>query len=734
MHRIGTILLALLLLLIVAQPLHAEDAASARSFDIGLERIHEALKKERFKRGLEKLRSLLKKHKETPHARAHRIELIDLAKRLSFGKQYGAPDAQDVVSGKLLRWDKQKGYISIQYTPDTCADLKRSKGGMLIFPARIKGSFLLQVYGREYPYTTANAPQIAFGGDPHPKTGKQQTWHLIFGVPRYIDGEYERWLPASILHTDGNVENQVTRVENSPAKRGKPYKLQLKVTDVGIGAGINGKTWGKIRKPKGVWGTIAFTALGWRQMALTGTIEPAWIQNRLDLVVQKQLREFKRSYKPAQVLPAWLFETGKAPDAPAAPVVTKQPDLPEPLPDKHKRTLSHYKMHGDAGRWTRALKMVAKLRKEGAPDLTCDFLAARANFELGRVKEGLTEVERILQAQPDFLLALLLRGRLYRRGGAHDQALAAFEEATQRHEGDPLAYRTAVMSMLYAGRPDAAEKLIEEATRKGALNEELETLSEVLVKARSGPTWNQVFEYRSRNYEVLSDIDKKTCKLAADLLEEALTSYRVNLHWTSGEKTRRYRVYLFNGQAGFVEYCRNLEGFGGTPHKRVAGLYTFLLKQLLIWHLPERDEMLETIRHEGFHQYLDRFMPDPPIWFNEGLAVYHQAARKTTGGLKFGAVNKSYLKQLDEGGLPRIDDFLEQTIRQFQTRGSIAYAEAWSFVHMLRHGKPAYRSIFKAMVKALETEPGLEVIDRLFPQALRRELKADWKAYVAGLR
>ena len=37
------------------------------------------------------------------------------------------------------------------------------------------------------------------------------------------------------------------------------------------------------------------------------------------------------------------------------------------------------------------------------------------------------------------------------------------------------------------------------------------------------------------------------------------------------------------------------------------------------------------MRHEGYHQYLDRVMPDPPVWFNEGLAVYHENGIKEDG-------------------------------------------------------------------------------------------------------
>lgn len=729
-RRASTAWAILLLALLLAAPVSGDEGdARAASFERALERIHEQLKKERFEPALQALEKLLKTHPRTPYAWSRRAELEDLAFRLAFGRRYGAPSAADVVSGRLLSWDRQTGYISIIYTPGNAADLKRS-GGMWQFPPRIRGSFLLQIYGKEYPYTTDDAPQVAFGGDPHPGTKEPQSWHLIFGMPRYVEGDMEVWLPASIVHRDGAGRKKIPASGPTGAKRGKPFKLQLKVTEIAIGAGLNGKTWGRARKPRGVWGTLAFSAPGWDRMAFTGTIEPAWIQSRLDQVVQRQLSEFKRSYQPSDVLPAWLFERGPA----AAPeTVQPQAEFPVALASEHSRALHHYRSHVKAGRWRSALSAVEKLRKAGAPGATCDFMAARAHFELGLVKQGLVEVERVLEAEPSYLPALLLRGRLHRRRGASDEALQAFQHALEQYGSDPAAYETAVVSMLRAGRPEAAERLMAQAEAAGALTEELGVLSRVLVKARLGPTWNQTFEYKSRNYHVLSDIDKPTCKLACDLLEEAHTSYRVNLHWTPGTKGKRFKVYLFNGQAGFLEYWKELEGYAGQPHLDVGGWYSPILKQLLIWHLPNREKMLEAIRHEGFHQYLDRFMPDPPIWLNEGLAVYHQKARRTVNGLQFGQARPEYLEALSAQGRQRMAAFLGQTHREFSERGLAAYGQAWAFVHMLRHGKQKYRAIFQELVEALQTEPGGEVVERLFPRSLHGALAADFQAHLKGL-
>jgi hypothetical protein len=162
-------------------------------------------------------------------------------------------------------------------------------------------------------------------------------------------------------------------------------------------------------------------------------------------------------------------------------------------------------------------------------------------------------------------------------------------------------------------------------------------------------------------------------------------------------------------------------------------VYSPLLKQLLIWNLPRRKDMLETIRHEGFHQYLDRLMPNPPVWLNEGMAVYHENGKKVDGKLTFGHLHPNYVRLLRGNGLQPMKKFLNFGGPGFYEKGHLSYAQAWALVHMLQHTTPVYAKLFKAIMKDLQTLSAYEVVQKRLPDAMLPQLTKDLKLYVEGL-
>ena len=56
---------------------------------------------------------------------------------------------------------------------------------------------------------------------------------------------------------------------------------------------------------------------------------------------------------------------------------------------------------------------------------------------------------------------------------------------------------------------------------------------------------------------------------------------------------------------------------------------------LMILDQGNPDSTAEVLFHEAFHQFMDRFVKDPPMWLNEGLACYYGDARPGRRGLTF---------------------------------------------------------------------------------------------------
>jgi hypothetical protein len=136
-----------------------------------------------------------------------------------------------------------------------------------------------------------------------------------------------------------------------------------------------------------------------------------------------------------------------------------------------------------------------------------------------------------------------------------------------------------------------------------------------------------------------------------------------------------------------------------------AGLYSPVLEQLLIWNLPDRADMLRTIRHEGFHQFLDRIVDDAPVWFDEGMAEYYECAQRDAGGrLQGGQLRDEHLLVLRDTQvkLVPLQKFVAIGDQQFYADPGPNYAQAWAFIHFLRQGPPERVKRFEAFFDALQ--------------------------------
>jgi len=140
--------------------------------------------------------------------------------------------------------------------------------------------------------------------------------------------------------------------------------------------------------------------------------------------------------------------------------------------------------------------------------------------------------------------------------------------------------------------------------------------------------------------------------------------------------------------------------------------------------------MMRTVRHEGFHQYLDRLLPDPPVWFNEGMATYFEGMeRSSSGEMKIGRPRRDDLALLAEKGMAPLAQFLAMGPRDFYRTGRIAYAQAWLLVHMMKHGTPKQRDLYKNLMARLETSSATESVAAVFTEDVMRTLDQELESY-----
>jgi hypothetical protein len=143
--------------------------------------------------------------------------------------------------------------------------------------------------------------------------------------------------------------------------------------------------------------------------------------------------------------------------------------------------------------------------------------------------------------------------------------------------------------------------------------------------------------------------------------------------------------------------------------------------------------MLRTVRHEGFHQYLDRLMADPPRWFNEGLAEYFEGATQKGGKWLLGEPRTDHLETLKSNGQIRLSlvEFVKQPDAQFMANAQLNYAQSWALVHFLRHGPERHRPLFKALWQALRAgQTSAQAVEAVLPKAVLTGLQTDFDRHL----
>ena len=675
-----------------------EPKRDPEAYEKTLKSIESLLVKGKCKSCRTKLDRLLVAHKGAAYVYAGLPALEDLVRRIAFATEYPPKDPQSVVSGKIESYRRDTGAIKLTYTPKTSKDWERD-GGLFMHPATFSGPYTIEIKGSRYPVDSKDAPIVLVGYEEGGDSDELQSWTITAGSPPRTVGMNEVWLPASIKHFDGDVQKVLFEREISPAKAGGSYTLVVKVKRSSIEAKLNGKSIGRVKKEKGLYGSVSFSAKGWGTVKLQGQMEPSWIQGMLDKLSEQDREAFRASFDAEEHLPEWVYEEPEEPDVGEREVL---PEWPTHIRDEDRDDYSLVYALLRYGQAHEALDKIEELSKTDFPKAPLAFLRGYAQLALYRLPAACKELSACIAADREFGRAKLLHGIATRLRGDAKGAAAELKAVFAAYEPDETVYRCLSSVMLLQGRLAAVRAIIKTGREHGVKSDELDLFAKVLLKAEKGPDWSRSYEYKTGSYHVVTDMSKEMARESGQMLESMFRLYQTSFDYVKRDTTRRFKVYIFSGQSGFLWYVGDLSRLWGLGGEKAAGLYSPVLKQLLIWNLPSEDELFRTVRHEGFHQYLDRVLPNAPTWLDEGLAVYYEYTENDSGKLKPGQVARDYVALLHEKDALPLKEFFALKPAQFYERGHLSYAQAWSIVHLMRNGDRKYRKLFKDLVGALE--------------------------------
>ncbi len=709
-------------------------AEKEEEFESGFKKVRSLMARGKWSSAEKELNGLLAEHRDENYVRVKRNEIEDCLKTCAFRKSYVPPAPKKLVSGDLLSYNGRTGAIKIRYDGAKMGDFESSaedSGKSYVHPALFTGPYTVEVKGEAYP-----GPNRAGTAFVRVCIGEGCAFSINYGFKSITLGSQVQWMPARMSLWNGTDWVEKDAKETSPAEPNVPFHLKVKVAGNRVSAYFRNKLLLKASKPKGEWGYFGFKGFDFDEILIQGKIQPSWIQGLQDAVAQEARDEFETGWVAAEKLPDWLLKPKKE-TASREPAAAGSGHDRRRYPGERRddldfimdKAVDFYNSDDFEG----GLEFVRSLGDDEIPEVFGAYLLALFVEAAGDPQTALVHCGRACKLDSSFFGTRRMEATLLFDLGEKKKALAKMRSLLEDFPDVEVVHTDLAWQLFLAGRPDDAKTVIDNAVRKGIAIDNMEDLNRQLAKALNGPNWARIYEYESKHYHVFSDIDRETCFQASKLLEDSYTAYTVYLKWIKDLEKKKFRVYLFSGQAGFMAYCEDLQS---TAQSWAAGCYMPMLQQLLIWNLPDRAAMMRTVRHEGFHQYLDRIMVDPPSWLNEGLAEYYEITRREGGRWNFGKIHKSHLRELTEpdARLVPLDRFLYQGAKEFYADPDLHYSQSWAFVHFLRHGPRKYRQYFERVFDGLQGElSAREVLDSVFGDVDLDRLQNEFEAYVNEL-
>ncbi|KAA3604946.1 MAG: DUF1570 domain-containing protein [Planctomycetota bacterium] len=751
--------LLLSLILIFAGPAFSagpqEPAAASATkpdqagFEDGLQQVLSWMNRGAWERAKKSLDELLEQHREQPYVFLRKSEVLEYAERCAFWSDRDALNLKDLVSGQLRTYQRANGSIHLRYNASNMEDFASQKllsGEFIHFhPLTFDGPYSLEISGAAYPNVVVssrtakglflNSPTIIAG------LRDDQGFGIIFGQEKIyasgVSGYYT--MPSSLIRFDGENSHMLAQKEPSPAVPRKKFKLSVRVTAKDLHVYYNSKKILKTRKPDDIHGSIGFANIPLDdslRIEIKGKAHTAWVQGLEEEAAREDRAIFLRTYRPEKVLPKWFttqLDKESALEKRDALLEIDEPDLI--LPDESFPGRKEYLREADRlieeGKYPDLLELVDHPQNIRVPETTQRYLKAIAYMALGRLQEAHDELEMVSLKKPQFLDAWRYRATLLASLRSPRAAIKELRELIQTHRKETKLYMDLVIQLLLANQPEEARQVLLDAAAKGLESKNLETATAILVKAEQGPNWGHAYSHRSRHYQIASNVNQDICEDAAKALEDALRGYDRYLLPLPLMQDEAFRVFIFAGQGTYVDYAAGV--FGAAGSHQTVGMYSSLLKQLLIWNTPDPHLMRATVVHEGFHQYFDLVCPQSPTWLNEGMAVYFETAEYRSRQWKEGTLHQDMLKALDflrEKWLPLKELMQMQPAAFYGDQADLHYAQSWSLVWFLRRHPDAGELLQDFLKRLHQGEIRRDAQEAVFPESVIRELEPKWKAWL----
>jgi hypothetical protein len=262
---------------------------------------------------------------------------------------------------------------------------------------------------------------------------------------------------------------------------------------------------------------------------------------------------------------------------------------------------------------------------------------------------------------------------------------------------------------LIAGSFAAAQTSPSTTTDNGAAAPAAATTTTTTTAAAAPAKFGQV---ESDHYIVLSELGQDRAAVLSRQLEALFGLYDGFFRYDAANLNAKLNVHEFADKAGFDIYMTQI--VGQSKDDFVYLHYASPERSELLLFPKAEPDYLASLAHQGFVQFLKAFIPNPPLWIREGVAVSFESAvwDDKAGKLSF-PENLAWLetvKSLKERSLLiGLDKLL--TIGQDEARADldVFYPQAWAFTSFLLNSQDkSYNRLLWDSVAALRKDASLE--------------------------
>lgn len=245
---------------------------------------------------------------------------------------------------------------------------------------------------------------------------------------------------------------------------------------------------------------------------------------------------------------------------------------------------------------------------------------------------------------------------------------------------------------------------------------------------------------KTKYYEVFyTKKDSAMAKVLASYMNKVFVFYRKKFKMDE-PIDGRFLVKLYPNHASFLE--------SGAPGFAFA--YFSASQRSLVGYAKDfkskSDEksyllrLIKTFFHEGFHQFLAYYVPNPPAWLNEGLAENFEAVQITKGRV---AENRNinnndllwlqkFIKEKKTTPLKRLI-FMSQ--KEMYQNTEVHYPMSWGLIHFFAYGSRSYKKYFQDVIAELKNGADRqEALEKVFAKVDWEKFEKAWKSYILKLK